>query len=154
MVANVNMPSGKKNNKNQYFSTFDVLSVMFSLVVVVSISFTVFHKTMNRKKVDLAKFNMENLAQELMKEPVIYSQDKNLRMPASASDLGVDPWGSPYVFNVIKNNYGQPIYLVVMSPGPNAKLETNLESDAQIGVSHIENIRFESDDVGYVRSFR
>lgn len=154
MVAQVQSQKVNKPKGNQYFSTFDVLTVIFSLAVVVSISFTVFHRTIDRKKVDTAKINMENLAQELMSEPVIYTQNSGGRMPASANLLSKDPWGGEYTYKVIKNSYGQPIYLVVMSAGPDAKMDTQLKDEALFDVSQIENIKFENDDVGYIKSFR
>ncbi len=154
MVAHVQNNRVNISKENQYFSTFDVLSVVFSLAVVVSISFTVFHRTIDRKKVDAAKINMENLAQELMSEPVIYTQNPGGRIPASASQMSTDPWGIEYTYKVIKNSYGQPIYLVVLSAGPDSKLDTELKEEALFDVSQIENIKFENDDVGYIKSFR
>lgn len=154
MVAQVDTTKKNKIKENQYFSTFDVLSVVFSLAVVVSISFTMFHKTIHRKKVDTAKINMENLAQELMSEPVIYSQTSDGREPASANQIGRDPWGSEYAYKVVKNSYGQPIYLVVMSAGPDLKFDTQIKDEVIFDVSQIENIKFENDDVGYIKSFR
>lgn len=75
-------------------------------------------------------------------------------MPASALDLGNDPWGSAYKYSVVKNSYGQPIYVVVLSSGPNASFETEVAQNMAFSQSHIENIQFKGDDIGFIKSFR
>ncbi len=154
MIENTKKPMAENTKKNQQFSTFDVLSVLLSITLVIGLSFVFFNKSLNRKKSDIAKNNLENLALDLLGKPVIYSQGQNSREPASSLDLGLDPWGSPYVYNIVKNTYGQPIYLVVMSPGPDSKLDTKVETQAQWEISQIEQIHFQNDDIGYVKSFR
>lgn len=146
----------QKHKENQQVSSFDLLSVAFSMVVIVSLSFTIFTKTLDRKKVEIAKSSMENLAQRLVKEEVIYSKKGNDRLPASATNFEVpkDPWGNEYNYQVVRNSYGQPIYLVLVSGGPDSKLDTSIQEEVPFEVSQIENIQFENDDIGYIKAFR
>ena len=78
----------------------------------------------NEVQVVMARKNAEVLALQLAQ---IYTQSKAGRGPAAASDLegefkgegliGVDPWGQPYKYNVLKTDQGIA-RIVVTSDGP------------------------------------
>ena len=142
------------DKENQQFNTFDVLSVFICFALVLSIGGLVFKSHLRQKKTVAAKTYVENLAQELIMKPVISSQDSSMRMPASESETALDPWGFAYKYNIIKNSYGQPIYVVVMSGGPNNSFETEIQESMAFTKSQIENVQFKGDDIGYIKSFR
>jgi len=122
--------------------------------MVVSIGGVLFRNHLNHKKALLAKNYVENLAQELIMKPVISSQDSLERMPASASEMALDPWGVAYKYSVIKNSYGLPIYVVVLSGGPDKNFETDVADNMAFSQTQIENVHFKGDDIGYIKSFR
>lgn len=142
------------NKENQHFNTFDVLSIFLCFMLVVSIGGVLFNNHLQQKKSALAQSYVENLAQELIMKPVISSMDPNGRMPASELNLGVDPWGVAYKYSVVKNTYGQPIYIVVLSGGPNHSFETEISEALAFSQSQIENVQIKGDDIGYIKSFR
>lgn len=144
----------ENNNKNQHFNTFDVLSVFLCLGLVVAIGALLYNSHIEHKKTVETKKYVENLAQELIMKPVISSIGAANRLPASDIDLGADPWGSAYKYSVVKNSYGQPIYVVVLSSGPNTSFETEVAQSMAFSQSNIQNIKFEGDDIGYIKSFR
>lgn len=144
----------QNNKQNQQFNTFDVLSMFLCFALVVSIGGVLFNSHIEQKKSSAAKNYVENLAQELIMKPVISSMDSNSRMPASELNLGLDPWGSAYKYSVIKNSYGLPIYVVVVSGGPNSEFETEVSETMAFTQSQIENVQFKGDDIGYIKSFR
>ena len=142
------------NKQNQQFNTFDVLSVFLCFMLVVSIGVVLFNSHLQQKKSAVAQNYVENLAQELIMKPVISSMDPNSRTPASELNLGVDPWGIAYKYSVVKNSYGQPIYVVVLSGGPNNSFETEISNTLAFSQSQIENVQIKGDDIGYIKSFR
>ncbi len=142
------------SKENQEFNTFDVLSMFLCFMLVVSIGGVLFSSHIEQKKTFAAKNYVENLAQELIMKPVISSMDSNLRMPASESNLDLDPWGAAYKYSIIKNSYGLPIYVVVLSGGPNSTFETEVVDTMQFSQAKIENVQFKGDDIGYIKSFR
>lgn len=144
----------QNNKKNQEFNTFDVLSMFLCFMLVVSIGGVLFNSHIQQKRAQIAQNHVENLAQELIMKPVISSMDPNQRMPASAEDLGVDPWGVAYKYSVVKNSYGQPIYIVVLSGGPNHSFETQINESLAFSQSQIQNVQIKGDDIGYIKSFR
>lgn len=123
-------------------------------MLVVSIGGALFNSHIQNKKAALAKNYVENLAQELIMKPVISSMNSDSRMPASELNLGLDPWGTAYKYSVIKNSYGLPIYVVVLSGGPNSEFESEVSETMAFTQSHIENVQFKGDDIGYIKSFR
>lgn len=144
----------ENSKQNQQFNTFDVLSVFLCFALVVSIGAILFNSHLNQKKKIAAANYVENLAQELIMKPVISSMESGGRIPASDSKLELDPWGVAYKYSVIKNSYGQPIYVVVLSGGPNNSFETEVAESVSFAQTKIENVQFKGDDIGYIKSFR
>lgn len=139
---------------NHVFNTFDVLSMFLCFSLVVSVGVVLFNSHLQQKKSAVAQNYVENLAQKLIMKPVISSMDSNSRLPASESNLGIDPWGAAYKYSVVKNSYGQPIYIVVLSGGPNHAFETEVSDTLAFSQSQIENVQIKGDDIGYIKSFR
>jgi hypothetical protein len=140
--------------ENQRFNTFDILSIFLCFSLVVGIGCVLFSSHLQQKKSAIAQNNVENLAQKLIMKPVISSMNSNGRTPASELNLGIDPWGTAYKYSVVKNSYGQPIYIVVLSGGPNNSFETEISDTLAFSRSQIENVQIKGDDIGYVKSFR
>ncbi len=144
----------KKIKEIQQFNTFDVLSIFLCFLLIVGIGTVLFYGHINGKKRVIAKNQVENLAHELIMKPVISSMEQSGRMPASAENVDLDPWGAAFKYSVIKNSYGQPIYVVVLSGGPNNSFETEIAESVSFTQSNIENVKFKGDDIGYIKSFR
>jgi hypothetical protein len=142
------------SEENQQFNTFDVLSIFLCFVMVLSIGGALFNSHLNQKKSALAHHYVENLAQDLIMKPVIYSQDSDSRVPASETNVELDPWGVAYKYSVIKNSYGLPIYVVVLSGGPDRTFETDVAENMPFSQTQIESVQFKGDDIGYIKSFR
>lgn len=154
-MDNSNLLNDLDNNKeNQGFNTFDILSMFLCFSLVVSIGVVLFNNHLQQNKSAVAQNYVENLAQKLIMKPVISSMDSNGRLPASESNLDIDPWGAAYKYSVVKNSYGQPIYIVVLSGGPNHTFETEVSDTLAFSQSLIENVQIKGDDIGYVKSFR
>lgn len=140
--------------EKQSFNTFDVLSVLLCVGLVLATGFLLYNSHIEHKRAVKTQKHVEILAQKLIMKPVISSMGAANRVPASALDLGNDAWGSAYKYSVVKNSYGQPIYVVVLSSGPNASFETEVAQNMAFSHSNIENIQFQGDDIGYIKSFR
>jgi beta-glucosidase/6-phospho-beta-glucosidase/beta-galactosidase len=122
--------------------------------MVLSIGGVLFNSHLNQKKTSLAQHYVENLAQDLIMKPVISSLGSSSRIPASESNVEVDPWGVAYKYSVIKNSYGLPIYVVVLSGGPDKTFETEVAENMPFSQTQMENVKFKGDDIGYIKSFR
>ena len=156
------------NESNQGFSTFDTMTSLGSLVLLVLIAGPILSHRIKSSNTDAARLEIQNLAAKIPLNEKLSDSDLrpgNSRAPASfdsaasLSNPGIgatdskDPWGNAYHFHYIKNTMGQPLYLAVWSDGPNAKRETapaalSISSDGQL------NAHFDGDDVGFVRALR
>lgn len=143
----------EKVNKNQSLGSFDVLSIVASFILVLGISLVAYKNHLESKKSSQAKNYAEKLAQELILNPVKSAQESSSRMPASDVS-SLDPWGSIFKTHIIRNSYGQPIYLLVLSAGPNHKFDTQLPDVLKFADSQIENLNLRGDDIGSIKSFR
>lgn len=157
------------NNKlNQGFSSFDTISIIGSLVVIVAIAFPILSRRINYQHVDVARQQAQDWTQQILANEISsdtntgsFSKGSGERQPASEGsalsnnrgEIGADPWGLPYKYAFIRNSQGQPIYVAVWSSGPNAQNETPIEK-LHSSAEGPSSIKFEGDDVGFVRSVR
>lgn len=143
----------EKNQEFHDLRSFDIISIILSFLIVCGLVFIVFNINVEQKKRHLAKTNIETLADELILKPVNSSfySGRNL---ASETNQGLDPWGSEYISKVVKNSYGQPVYLIILSPGPDQTIETNLEFSNLESQSLIESFRSEGDDIAHIKAYR
>jgi hypothetical protein len=124
---------------NQGFSTFDFLTMMASLVVIVGISAPILKKNLETGNIEKAQVDARKIASELL-----YSKDtEHLRLASGsakpeasgrgvasvglvakndeanwAGSIGKDPWGNPYHFKFLRNENGMPVEVKVWSEGP------------------------------------
>ncbi len=136
--------AASKVTKN--FKTTDLAVTMALLVIVFSVSGGIMTEAFQDSVANKAQAETEHIAMQMFAkngtEPV------SMRGPASVSEDGSsliseDPWGLPYHYKIIKNQSGGMKVLVV-SAGPNKKLESNLDKfDTQAQV-------FGGDDIGFV----
>jgi hypothetical protein len=143
-----------QNNKEiQTFNTFDVLSIVVCFALVMGVSFLIFRNHLESQKSVEAKNYVEKLAQEIASRPVISAQENGGRLPASVA-VNLDPWGDEYKYSVVRNSYGQPIYIMVLSAGPDHKFNTDLPTTLTFSESQMDKLKFNGDDVGTLKSFR
>lgn len=150
----------EKDKIKQVLSSLDIFKILGSCLLVVGITLNILNRSNQERKVLMAKTNAKTYAEELVIGAVKSTHVRTLRNPASAVEkesqegqVGIDPWGKPYSYKVIQNSYGQPIYMVVVSAGPNSTLDTLL---GNVGFETRKNSQIEimGDDVGYLKSFR
>ncbi len=119
-------------DENQQFSTIDAIFVVALLVVVTVVSSTILSQVFADHKRVQAKMKAEALAFRLASRPDATNEIENIpegRHPASAEqetqpetksgEIGVDPWGHAYHYNVIREETGKVIEVAVWSGGPN-----------------------------------
>ncbi len=120
---------------------------MALLVIVFSVSGGIVTEAFQDTSSNLAQAEAEKIAVSVF--------DRNgtgavaLRGPAAVGDnasvaqISQDPWGLPYHYKVLKGPNGD-MKVVVVSAGPNKKLESNLDKfDTKVHV-------FGGDDIGFV----
>ncbi len=131
------------------FKTTDLALTMALLVIVFSVSGGIVTEAFQDTSVNLATNEAERIAGQIFEKSE--SGKLSSRGPASASELSLkgnteiseDPWGKPYHYKIFKNQNGS-IKVLVVSAGPNKKLESNLDKfDTHSQV-------FGGDDIGFV----
>lgn len=146
----------EKDKSIQIFNSFDVLTVVMSGLIVLVISLTVVHRNNEQNKIQMTKNKAKSFAEELVQNPVNSSTNKE-RSPANDTEgnnsgkIGKDLWGKAFTYKVIQNSYGQPIYMAVLSSGPDGRLETDLN---QTVLRDSAQLNIKGDDIGYLKSFR
>ncbi|MCC6277833.1 MAG: hypothetical protein IT289_07975 [Oligoflexia bacterium] len=158
--------------KNQGLTSFDVLTIMFSLGVVVAVSAPIVRTNFDSRNLEKAQIAASQMAKQLSAANSLKSQEKGRSIasvgvsseenesgkllgyvPGTASgEGGKDPWGRPYRFSFIQDAKGLPVQVAVWSVGPNGKDESgsmNVENPSDIS-SQI----FQGDDLGSVAPVR
>ena len=147
----------EKNQINHNFTSFDTIKILSSLGIMVVVVVSILNHRVNQGKEEVALKEIQGLSQEILLGE--NSSSTKGRAPSSVEGgvqdpvMAKDPWGVPYQFHFVKNELGQPVYLVIWSAGPDSHFETHSENLALGGDGHI-HVKFVGDDVGYVRSVR
>lgn len=114
-----------KTEQNRYVKSSKWMLLVGLTLLVVLLVLTPGGRHSNESRVVRAKQNAETLGFKLTQ---IYNQEKKGRAPASGHEapeeafkgeglIGLDPWGQPYKYNVLKTDQGVA-RIVVMSDGP------------------------------------
>lgn len=132
-------------DENQQFSTIDAIFVVALLVVVSVVSSTILSQVFADHKRVQAKMKAEALAFRLASRPDATNQIEDIsqgRFPASAEpkaksgEIGLDPWGHAYRYNVVREETGKVVEVAVWSGGPNGT------SAQEVGELDRDDIRF------------
>jgi hypothetical protein len=128
------------------FKTTDLALTMALMVIVFAVSGGIVSEAFQDSKTGLAQTQAEHLAVGLF-DPS-QTESSNSRSPASfgdrpAAEISMDPWGAPYHYKILKTDTGE-MKVVVVSAGPNKKLESNLDK------FDTKNHVFGGDDIGFV----
>ena len=112
------------SKENQYVNSAKWMLLLSLTVLIFMLVLVPTGKHANENQIVRARQNAEVLGLQLAQ---IYTQSKSNRGPASASELegdfkgegliGLDPWGQPYKYNILKTDQGVA-RIVVMSDGP------------------------------------
>jgi hypothetical protein len=146
------------NEKKQHVRSYGIIS----LLVLVLASILICAPVWNGRTSDHQERTMhraESLAYQLLESRKVNSS----RGPASVAapvnhltldhgEIGVDPWGHPFKFKLLKAKDHQISKIIVWSSGPNGTAETQsevLESNREIRQPH-----FTGDDVGIMISVK
>lgn len=131
-----------KRKSNQGFSTLDFVTTVTALVTMTLVTTPIVLRKITTANIEMAQKETARMASELNASP---------RDIASGSGVGgqSDPWGNPYVLRKVNNSYGLPSFVVILSKGPNAQLDT---TDETIGLIRSSNFIFTGDDIGVIRA--
>ena len=119
---------------------------MALLVIVFSVSGGIVTEAFQDTTANIAQVEAEKIAVSVFERNG--SGTVALRGPAAVGEVGIaeisqDPWGQPYHYKILRSPTGK-MKTVVVSAGPNKKLESNLDKfDTQVHV-------FGGDDIGFV----
>lgn len=114
-------------DENQQFSTIDAIFVVALLVVVTVVSSAILSQVFADHKRVQAKMKAESLAFRLASRPDATNEIEDIkegRFPASAKpevksgEIGLDPWGHAYQYNVKREETGKVVEVAVWSGGP------------------------------------
>ncbi len=150
----------EKDKLKQPLNSLDIFKILGSFLLVLGITLSILNRNNEERKLALARTNAKMYADELVANSVKTTHVKTLRELATAEGkatqegyLGADPWGKPYSYKVIHNSYGQPVYMIVISAGPNAVMDTVL-NDISFEARKNAQIQIMGDDVGHLKSYR
>lgn len=145
---------------NRGFSAFDTITLVGAVVVLALIIGPILNRRVDQEYTSVALQQAQEWTHKIpLSEKLSEGGFKTTggRLPASATmenpSVGVDPWGQPYSYHFIKNTRGQPVYIAVWSAGPNAKPETK-KADLAVDKEGQLLVKFDGDDVGFVRALR
>ncbi len=154
---------------NQGLTTFDFITMVFSLVVIVGISIPIIQKNLESGNMEQAQKEALSLASRLLNSKdsaslLRIASDKP-RLPEKsegraiasigksdvAKDIpwtgqsGKDPWGNPYHFRFMRNAKGMPVEIAVWSDGPDkADSVPDIKSSS---INGVERLEFHKNDV-------
>jgi hypothetical protein len=114
-----------KTEQNRYVKSSKWMLLIGLTLLVVILILTPGGRHSNESRVVRAKQNAEVLGLQLTQ---IYNQEKSRRTPASGHEetdeafkgeglIGLDPWGQPYKYNILRTDQGIA-RVVVTSDGP------------------------------------
>ena len=146
-----------KNESNQDIRTTGVISVII-LLSVCAVAASPLWSSKSKEENEITLRRAESLAYQIIEIQKSKNSDHlDGRSPASVDqvalsegNMGLDPWGQPYRFQVV--NHGSEHRVVVCSLGPDHQLQTNLSSlDSSRDTS---SLKIKGDDVGVAVDFK
>jgi hypothetical protein len=155
-----------KSEQNHGLTSFDLLTLIFSIGVIFAVSAPILTKNMQTGKIDQAQQELSVVAKSLIKYKPMKSIGFSNRGLASVEegsekgsmsivrrslwngDAGVDPWGLPYHYAFVRDSKGTPTKLIVWSAGPDKKNDsyTDVANGATLDGPNL----FQGDDLGSV----
>ncbi len=143
--------------QNKAFRTVDFFTVVAAVVAVFSVIAPILKNHAESESRIVASRESQELAKDIKER--LFDTVSVGRFPASEKVanpyegiIGKDPWGESYKYKVIRNAYGQPTHVLVLSKGPNLILDTGSSRLLTPPESRGE-FEFDGDDLGYVVSF-
>lgn len=139
-----NLPEEK-----QHFSTIDAIFVVALLVVATVVSSTILSQVFADHKRVQAKMKAESLAFRLASRPDATNSIEEIpagRKPASAEpapksgEIGLDPWGHAYHYNLVREETGKVVEVAVWSGGPDEA--TVVDAGGESKAQEHDDIRF------------
>lgn len=153
----------KFSQKNQHFSTLDLLILVVLVGGVFSIFGAVLAQGFQDNRLTRAKTSAEAYAIQIKEQRIRAhrSETRASRQPASVEnptlvglpangEIGRDPWGRPFHYRVIEPSENQSRRVVVWSDGPNREPESASASEGGFGEADTKSTTFGGDDVGFV----
>ena len=165
-----------KVEENQRFTSFDFLTLVVSLVIVVGISAPIINRNFQPdNSVEKAKVSLVQIGQAMISPPNLSTANnrsvasvdphststsvdfeairQHLQKGEWEGDIGKDPWGRPYHFSFLRNSSGMHTHVAVWSDGPNQVNESSLHSQPLSG-DQSSSVSFKGDDVGNIFPIR
>lgn len=148
--------------ENQSFTTFDTVSVLGLVLVVLVTVTTIISRSMGERKELQAHKRARQLALQILVggvrtavAPPLRGDDKTRDLASFAEvdiktegRIGMDPWGRPYYYRIIEDGSGK-VAVAVLSSGPNRQRETfedHISLETQSGLK--ARVLLQGDDIG------
>lgn len=149
-----------KTEKNQTFTSLDVVTVLSLVIAVLSVAGAVMASVAIDSSAVQAKLGAEKLANQILlggfesykspgdqrKPASNMTTEQRLKLLGNSGTLSRDPWGMPYQYRIGTDARGRKV-AVVWSAGENRKLDTDLQTDDKGNFLRFE---FAEDDLGVV----
>lgn len=147
-----------KTEQKQGFSSFDIVTIVLSMLVVILISAPIIYSSSGVEKIEKAQEDLVQFGQILQQDlkQYISSLKQAKRSIASVQMqkrgrfegvIGEDPWGNPYFYKTQRDAYGKPEYIIVWSKGANLEQDT---PDIELRSSPKGQFRLKGDDLGHI----
>ncbi|MGZ3774455.1 MAG: hypothetical protein ACXVCY_12950 [Pseudobdellovibrionaceae bacterium] len=157
-----------KNNKKQEFSSSNILTLLglvllSALMIIAPWNLQTRDSKVQaaRQKAEVVGYQVVQIYRESIKVSMQHGKSYN-RGPASAQGpghsqsirktgtMGLDPWGQPYHYRLIPSDKAGALRILVLSAGPNKKIETVEFNNEEAGLTGQPN--YLGDDIGVVLS--
>lgn len=160
------------SKSNQRFTGSDAFSVVVLGLTTLGIALSILTEAFQDDTRERAQAKAESLAHQMASAKLAVSEEmpdsakipSSNRGPASVSKdsatqsvlsqfegkLGLDPWGQPFHYKLLRSAENKTLRIVVWSNGPDKIPNTNFPQDEAEMVSPRTKLSFQGDDVGYV----
>lgn len=163
--------SSKNTEKKQVFKSLDAFSVLgvASLVAYILV-YIIGNNSGDQSRRD-AELEMETLTSQILalgmknlpsptrgiasvegNKEVALQWNYDWEKVGNEGKIGKDTWGQPYHYRVFKDTSNRVSHILMISGGPDGKIDTALESLDSIKVGENLNIPYQNDDFGFIKN--
>lgn len=146
--------------------TFEIITSFLLVLLCGKLAFSVILNEVSDKKINEARRETQILATQIAmysinsfvlgtsrfiaSEPSSAVSKNNIKLKDQGG-IGNDPWGRPYQYKTVYSAQNQRKYFVVLSGGPNSKIETDL---SQLDINQVSDGKVDTggDDLAYIKS--
>ncbi len=136
-----------KNKEIQIFTTSNIVFLLLLLTLCIAIIIPLVARTKS-KETKLVYGKAESLAYQVMqieKSPSRGPASEISLQKDGLGEIGIDPWGKPYYFKIMKTSADSNTKIAVWSSGPNQNNDSVLSENGTV-------TQFTGDDIGVIIS--